>query len=86
MSPLVPISELHRNALRQGVTYQGRLRAGQSLTLASRDEQHSIYGIDMGSGCATTAGRTAAKGEPPAFVAGGALVANDTAGLVPLPL
>ena len=79
MPPLVAISELYRHTLRQRLSYQRGLFPGEPLTLASRDDQHPVYGIEMGSGCAT--GRAApTKGNPPAFVLSGA------AELFPLPL
>ena len=81
MSPLVAISELHRYALRQGLSYQRGLFPGEPLTVASRDDQHPLYGIEMGSGRAVPA-----KGAAPVLVIVGALAPNGPPDPLPLPL
>lgn len=65
MSPLVPVSELHRDALVQRRAYVGGLLFGQSLTLARRDDQRTAYGIPLESRSEVgrAAAPTGAKGD-----------------------
>lgn len=49
MPPLVPISELHRQALLKCCAYLGGLLFGQALPLALGDDERPAYGIPLES-------------------------------------
>lgn len=87
MSPLVPISELDRNALLKRRAYLHSVLFGESLTLARRDDQRAAYGIPSESsrsevGCA--AAPTLAKGAALTFLLSGGSGGSPAA--YPLPL